>query len=100
MLPFAILGGRGQLHVCPGWIAAAAGDTVTVATGATVTVTADVPLCPSDVAVIVAEPAVAPCTRPVPFTVATVVLVLDHVTARPDSALPFASLGVAVSCTV
>src|SRR5437660_3562280 len=65
-----------------------------------VTVTADVPVLPSDVAVMVAEPAVTPLTSPLPFTVATAVLLLDQVTTRPDNGLPFASLGVAVSCTV
>jgi len=77
-----------------------AGDTLTVATGATVTVMADVPLFPSLVAVIVAEPAATPVTRPVVFTVATAVLLLLHVTTRPVKALPAASRGVAVSCTV
>src|SRR5438270_928305 len=65
-----------------------------------VTVTADVPLLPSDVAVMVAEPAATPVTSPLPFTVATAVLLLDQVTTRPDSGLPLASFGVAVSCTV
>src|SRR5204862_6241085 len=65
-----------------------------------VTVTADVPVLPSDVAVMVAEPAVTPLTSPLPFTVATDVLLLDQVTTRPVSGLPFASFGVAVSCTV
>src|SRR5438445_9945236 len=65
-----------------------------------VTVTADVPLLPSDVAVMVAEPAATPVTSPLPFTVATAVLLLAQVTTRPDNGLPFASFGVAVSCTV
>src|SRR5437764_12442102 len=65
-----------------------------------VTVTADVPVLPSDVAVMVAEPAATPVTSPLPFTVATAVLLLDQVTTRPDNGLPFASFGVAVSCTV
>ena len=60
----------------------------------------DVPLCPSLVAVIVAEPAAFAVTNPLPLTVATAVLPLAHVTTRPDKALPLASLGVAVSCTV
>jgi hypothetical protein len=80
-----------------------AGDTLTVATGATgatVTVVADVPLFPSLVAVIVAEPAATPVTRPLVFTVATAALLLLHVTTRPVKALPPASRGVAVSCTV
>src|SRR5437667_688661 len=65
-----------------------------------VTVMADVPLCPSLVAVIVADPAATPDTSPLPLTVATDVLLLDHVTVRPVTGLPFASFGVAVSCTV
>ena len=60
----------------------------------------DVPLFPSLVAVIVAEPGVTPETSPELLTVATDVLLLDQVTVRPDSAAPFASLGVAVSCAV
>src|SRR5207244_6019788 len=65
-----------------------------------VTVTDEVPLFPSLVAVIVAEPGVTPETRPLLLTVATAVLELDHVTVRPESGVPPASLGVAVSCTV
>src|SRR2546422_11412766 len=65
-----------------------------------VTVTLDVPLCPSLVAEMVAEPAATPVTSPLPFTVATAVLLLDQTTTRPVSGVPFASLGVAVSCTV
>src|SRR5256885_11462097 len=64
------------------------------------TVIAAVPLCPSLVAVIVADPAATPVTSPLPLTVAAAVLLLCHVTVRPVSELPFASLGVAVSCTV
>ena len=65
-----------------------------------VTVMLEVPVLPSLVAVIVAEPDVTPDTSPAPLTVVTDVLLLDHVTVRPESVLPFASLGVAVSCTV
>src|SRR5207302_9820562 len=65
-----------------------------------VTVTPDVPLLPSDVAVMVAEPAVTPLTSPLPLTVATAVLLLAHVITRPDNGLPLASFGVAVSCSV
>ena len=46
----------------------------------------------------VAEPAATPVTRPVPLTVARLVLLLVQVTARPSSALPLASLRVAVTC--
>ena len=65
-----------------------------------ITVTDEVPLVPSLVAVIVAEPGVTPETRPLLLTVATAVLELDHVTVRPESGVPPASFGVAVSCTV
>src|SRR5207249_8570066 len=65
-----------------------------------VTVTAEVPLFPSLVAVIVADPGVTPETRPLLLTVATAVLELVHVTVRPESGFPPASLGVPVSCTV
>src|SRR5438045_7781146 len=61
-----------------------------------VTVMLEVPLCPSLVAVIVAEPAAAAVTSPLPSTLATDVLLLDHVTSRPVSALPLASFGVAL----
>src|SRR5438093_163346 len=99
-LPFASFGVAVSCTVCPASTLAGDGLTVTEATGTAVTVTTDVPLLPSDVAVIVAEPAVTPLTSPLPFTVATDVLLLDQVTTRPVSGLPFASLGVAVSCTV
>src|SRR5437764_13711091 len=60
---------------------------------------ADVPLFPSLAAVIVAEPGAFAVTRPLAFTVAIAVSLDDQVTARPESGLPPASLGVAVSCT-
>src|SRR5437016_376644 len=59
-----------------------------------VTVMADVPLCPSLVAVMVADPAATPVTRPLLLTVAADVLPLLHVTTRPDNVLPLASLAV------
>src|SRR5437870_10309953 len=61
---------------------------------------AAVPLWPSLVAVIVAEPATFAVTSPVPVTVATGVLLLAHVTERPVRMLPLASRRVAVSCCV
>src|SRR5881396_563069 len=99
-LPFASLSVAVSWTVFPSFTFAVAGLTVTDATGTCTTVMADVPLCPSLVAVIVAVPATFPVTRPVVFTVATVVLLLDQVTVRPVSTLPFASLSVAVSWTV
>src|SRR6266702_7106158 len=79
---------------------AEAGVTVTDATGTFVTVIAAVPLLPSLVAVIVAGPAALPVTSPLALTVASAVLLLAQVTVRPLSGFPFASFGVAVSCTV
>src|SRR5437764_8703311 len=99
-LPFASLGVAVSCTVSPTATLAGDGDTGTEATGAAVTVTYDVPLCPSLVAVIVAVPAPTPVTSPLPFTRATAVLLLDQVTTRPLSGFPLASFGVAVSCTV
>src|SRR5260370_27527229 len=66
-----------------------------------VTVMAAVPFCPSLSAVIVTgPPAPTPVTSPLGDTVATAVFPLDHVTTRPESGVPLASSGVAVSCTV
>ena len=56
------------------------------------------PVLPSLVALIVADPAATPITRPFPFTVAIAPLVLAHVTTRPDNAPPLALRGVAVNC--
>src|SRR5437764_14728236 len=65
-----------------------------------VTVTLAVPLFPSLVAVIVAVPAATPVTRPFAETVAALALLVAQLMLRPLSAVPLASLGVAVSCTV
>src|SRR5207249_4776556 len=70
-----------------------------IAVGA-VTLIAELPLLPSEVAVIVADPATSPVTSPLPFTLATAPALLAHVAPRPDSAFPLASFGVAASCTV
>src|SRR2546427_5728475 len=79
---------------------AVVGLTVTEATGTLVTVMAAVPLCPSLVAAIVAEPAATPVTNPLAETVATAALLVPHVTTRPLRAVPFASFGVAVNWVV
>src|SRR5436190_1469948 len=62
-----------------------AGLTVTEATGTVVTVIAAVPLLPSLVAVIVADPASTAVTRPVALTVATPGALLAQFTERPSS---------------
>src|SRR5207244_6616492 len=97
-LPFASLGVAVSCVVWPTGRVADAGLTVTEATGTDVTVTAAVPLCPSLVAVTVAEPPARAVTRPLPLTFAIVVSLDDQVTTRPDRGFPFASRGVAVSC--
>jgi hypothetical protein len=97
--PFASFGVAVNCSVCPTLTLPVVGLTVTDATGTTVTVIDDPPACPSLVAVIVAGPAATPLTRPLPFTVATAELDVAHVTVRPVNGLPFASFGVAVSCT-
>src|SRR5947208_6794192 len=86
--------------VPPTTIVAAAGLTVTEATGTTITVIAAVLLLPSLVAVIVAEPAATPVTKPLLLTVATAVLLFDHVTTRPVRVPPAESLVTAESCRV
>ena len=67
---------------------------------AVVTLTVPVPVIPSLVARIVAEPAATPVTSPLPLTADTPVLLLAQLIARPASTLPFESFGVAASCTV
>jgi len=64
----------------------------TVATGMVVTVTSAVPVFPSLVAVIVADPTATPVTKPVDETVATAGLFVEYVIGRPLSTLPWASV--------
>src|SRR6266404_6454904 len=99
-LPRASFGVAVSCTVAPTTKLTIAGATVTEATGTFVTVTADVALFPSVVAVIVAEPAATPVTNPLAETVAAATLLVAHVTARPLRAVPFASCGVAVSWVV
>src|SRR5690349_4749809 len=75
------------------------GVTSTLATGGGVTETVALPLLPSLVAVIVADPAATPCTSPLASTVAVPGAPLCHVIVRPESGFPLGSFGVAVSCT-
>src|SRR5947208_14482040 len=98
--PLASFGVAMSCTVWPACTDAEGGVTSTLATGTFVTVTDEVPLVPSLVAVIVAVPGVTPDTSPLLLTVATAVLELDHVTVRPERGSPLASFGVAVSCTV
>jgi hypothetical protein len=86
--------------VCPAFRFNVAGATVTVATGAWLTLIAADPVCPSLVAVIVAVPVPCAVTNPLPFTVTTLLALVDHTIVRPVSTLPAASRGVAVNCPV
>src|SRR5439155_24086554 len=79
---------------------AVAGLTTTDATGTSVTVAAALPAFPSLVAVIVAVPAARPLPSPLLLTVATLALLLAHVTGRPVKVPPAESFSVAVNCAV
>src|SRR5438309_10562189 len=98
-LPAASVRIAASCTLAPTSTTALAGLTVTEATGTRLTVTAAPPVFPSLAAVIVADPAAAPVTRPLAETVATALLLDAQVISRPDSGRPFASSGVAVSWT-
>src|SRR5437660_6759434 len=100
VLPAASLGVAVSCTDCPAGTEALAGLTTTDATGTVATVILAVPLFPSEVAVIVAEPAAWPLTMPVELTVAMVALLVDQVMLRPVSTVPAESLVVAPSCAV
>src|SRR5690349_8000611 len=76
------------------------GATETDATGTGSTVTVDVPLLPSAVAVIVAVPGVTPVTTPADDTVAIASLLELHATVRSVTVVPAMSLTVTVSVVV
>src|SRR3989449_7185536 len=98
-LPAASRSVAASCTVAPTITTAVAGLIPTDATGTFATPIAADALFPSLVAVIVVVPAATPVTRPAAETVAMAGLELAHVTARPTSTFPAASLGVAVSCT-
>src|SRR6185369_16051939 len=74
------------------------GESVMLLTGTLDTVSAVEPVTPSTVAVIVAEPAVIAVTVPSDATVATAVLLLDHVAVLPVISLSLASRTESASC--
>ena len=90
---------RLSVAVCPAVTLAVGGVTVTVATGAPVTVTVAVPLLPSLDAVIVAVPTLSALTGRVLETTATASSLELHPTRRPGSSAPDASRTLAESCT-
>src|SRR3989441_822454 len=98
-LPAASRSVAASCTVAPTITTAVAGLIPTDATGTFATPIAADALFPSLVAVIVVVPAATPVTRPAAETVAMAGLELAHVTARPTSTFPAASLGVVVSCT-
>jgi len=101
MLLFASFGTAVSTCVPPTTIGVVGVESVTLLTGASVTVIEDVPVFVSLVAVIVTGPPTAiPVTRPVVLTVATALLLEDHATMRPVSTFPLTSVSVAVSCCV
>ena len=77
---------------------AVAGLTVTEATGTFVTVMVAVPLLPSLVAVIVADPSALLVTTQLALTAASAALLVAQVTTRPESVPPAESLVTAESC--
>jgi hypothetical protein len=102
-VPPASLSVAASCWVCVAVIVDVPGVTVTLVTGSCVIVTVAVPLALPLVAVIVTVPlSFGPVgdTRPVLDTVAMPVLLEDHVTVRPVSTVPPASLSVAFSCCV
>jgi hypothetical protein len=87
--------------VPPTTIPVVGAETLTVATGSTVTVIEDAPVFVSLVAVIVTgPPALTAVTKPFASTVATAVFADVQVMVRPFSTRPSASFVTAVSCCV
>jgi hypothetical protein len=86
--------------VFPSTTLAVGGLTITVATGAGVTVSVALPLLPSLVPVMFAVPTVTAVTSPSLETVATAILSELQAMLRSVSTPPLASLSVAVACAV
>ena len=99
-LPLASLRTTAMVVALPTTRLALVGVRVTVATGASATVTGVVVLCPSLVVVIVVLPAPTAVTTPVEDTVATVGTLDVQVTVRPVNTLPLPSFVTAVSAAV
>ena len=98
--PLASSGVAVSVVVWPAATLTVAGLTRTEATGTVVTVTLAVPLTLPLAAVIVADPWATPVTTPLGETVASAALLVVQVTVRPETGLPLASSGVAMSGAV
>jgi hypothetical protein len=99
-IPFTSFTVAASVVVLPAMTLAVVGATATLPTGILVTVTVELPLLVSLVAVIVAEPEATPVTTPVDETVAAAVLLDDQATARSSTVTPFASFTVTLSDVV
>ena len=84
----------------PGDRVAVEGDTVTENTGSGATVTVAVPVAPSLVAVMVADPAVTPVTTPDAETLATCGSLLAYEMVLPVRTCPLSSVTIELSCSV
>jgi hypothetical protein len=98
--PFTSVTTAVSVVVCPTIMSAVVGCTATAPTGTSVTFTAELPIFPSDVALIVAEPGATAVTTPVVETVATRLLLDVQLTGRSVTAVPLASVTVADSAAV
>lgn len=99
-LPFESRSVTDSWTVPPVMTDAECGLTLTEATDGALTVTLAVPLLPSLVARIVAEPTATAVTKPSLETVATDVFDDDQVMVRPPNAVPSESRGVAAKVMV
>ncbi len=99
-LPFRSFVTAVNVVVPPALTLLVGGETVTLATGTTLTVTVTVAALPSLVAVMTEVPGASPVTTPADDTLAMVGVAELHVTMRPVRTLPLASWTVGVSVTL
>jgi hypothetical protein len=100
VLPLASFGVAVSCCAWPRTTGVVGADIVSEATGTGMTLRGELPLWPSLVAMMLAVPAATAVTRPVPDTVAILVLSEDQAMTRPVNTLLFASRVVAVACVV
>jgi hypothetical protein len=99
-LPAASFGVAVNTCVAPTITGVTGTESVTVATGAGLTVRVALPVLPSLIAMICTEPALTEVTSPVEETVAMELLPELHDTLRPVRILPLPSRVVALACVV